>query len=30
VTVGFHGGCGAGKYSVLEMIETGFDGKEKA
>ena len=29
VTVGVHGDWGAGKSSVLEMIEAGFDGEEK-
>ncbi len=29
VTVGVHGDWGAGKSSVLEMIEAGFDGDEK-
>ena len=29
VTVGVHGDWGAGKSSVLEMIEAGFDGKAK-
>lgn len=30
VTVGVHGDWGAGKSSVLEMIEAGFDGEGKA
>ena len=29
VTVGVHGDWGAGKSSVLEMIEAGFDGEAK-
>src|SRR5437764_6657302 len=29
VTVGVHGDWGAGKSSVLEMIEAGFEGEEK-
>ena len=28
VTIGVHGDWGAGKSSVLEMIEAGFEGKE--
>ena len=29
VTIGVHGDWGAGKSSVLEMIEAGFEGEEK-